>query len=170
MKGTVNKCHLMKGTHEQLQIAVWDSPSKRSCCEKLLWLKIISKLIFDDHVKTICSKASDKPRTLFRTLRYKSIEKRKILVNSFFNAHFNYCPLMWMLHSCSNNDLSWQTSSEELLRKGGSVHYKKFQTSIEMYKVKNYIAPEVVSHIFCLQKQSQYNMRQQTDFRMCVLR
>ena len=39
-----------------------------------------------------------------------------------------------------------------------------------MYKVKNDLAPEIVSNIFCLQMQSQYNLRQQTDFRIPSVR
>ena len=39
-----------------------------------------------------------------------------------------------------------------------------------MYKVKNDLAPEIVSNTFCLQMQSQYNLRQQTDFRIPSVR
>ena len=39
-----------------------------------------------------------------------------------------------------------------------------------MYKVKNNLAPEIVSNTFCLQMQSQYNLRQQTDFRIPSVR
>ena len=33
-----------------------------------------------------------------------SVEKRKTQINSFSNAHFNYCPLIWMLHSRWNKN------------------------------------------------------------------
>ena len=32
-----------------------------------------------------------------------TIEKKKVLINSFFNSQFNYCPLVWMCHSRRNN-------------------------------------------------------------------
>ena len=35
-----------------------------------------------------------------------------------------------------------------------------------LYKFKNDLVLEIVSNIFCLSKQSQYNLRQQTDFRI----
>ena len=35
-----------------------------------------------------------------------------------------------------------------------------------LYKYKNDLVLEIVSNIFCLSKQSQYNLRQQTDFRI----
>ena len=31
-------------------------------------------------------------------------EKRELLMNSFFNAQFDYCPLIWMLHSRYNDN------------------------------------------------------------------
>ena len=34
-----------------------------------------------------------------------TLEKKKIVMNSFFNAQFNYCLLVWMLHSGKNNKI-----------------------------------------------------------------
>ena len=31
-------------------------------------------------------------------------KKKKIVMNSFINAQFNYSPLIWMLHSRTNNN------------------------------------------------------------------
>ena len=62
-----------------------------------------NKLNFDTHVKGLCKKANNKLRTLARATPYISLEKKKLLMNSLFNAQFNYCPLTWMLHSRSNN-------------------------------------------------------------------
>ena len=33
-----------------------------------------------------------------------NLQKRKVLMNAFFNTQFNYCLLIWMLHSCQNNN------------------------------------------------------------------
>ena len=33
-----------------------------------------------------------------------NLQKRKVLMNDFFNAQFNYCSLIWMLHSLQNNN------------------------------------------------------------------
>ena len=57
-------------------------------------------------------------------------------MNSFFNAQFNYCPVVWMLHSCRNNNFmrnlherclrliynDKNSSYEELLTKDGPVY------------------------------------------------
>ena len=61
------------------------------------------KLNFDEHVKILCSKANNDLRALARAT--PSDEKKKILMNSFFGAQFNYYPLIWMLHSHRNNNI-----------------------------------------------------------------
>ena len=69
-----------------------------------------------------------------------------------------------------STDSSRQNSSyEELLLRDGwsSICYKNIQTlAIEMYKVRNDLVLETISNFFCLQKQSQYNLQQQTDLRI----
>ena len=50
---TLMNAFLIMSTDKQLQILIWDSSIKRSRCEKLLVVKIDSKLNFDDHVKTL---------------------------------------------------------------------------------------------------------------------
>ena len=89
-----------------------------------------------------------------RATPYMNIEKINLLMNSFFNTQFQYCPLIWMLHSrCNNNKIKHlherylrlmyctkASSYEELLEKDGSVslHDSSIKNlAIEMYKVKN---------------------------------
>ena len=76
IKGNTDKCHLILSTNEQLEIIIEDSSFKWSSYEKLLGVKIDSKLNFDDHLKSICSKASNILRALARTTPYTSIEKK----------------------------------------------------------------------------------------------
>ena len=99
MKGNTEKCHLIMSTDQSVNFQLGGSLIERSDCEKMLGVKIDYKLNFDEHVKTLCSKANNKLRALARTTPYMSVEKKKILMNSFFNAQFNYCPLVWMLHT-----------------------------------------------------------------------
>ena len=142
MKGNTDKCHLIVSTDEPIEIRVGESLIKNSTCEKLLGIKIDNN--FDTHVKGLCKKANNKLRALARTTPYMSLEKKKLLMNSFFNAQFNYCPLIWMLHSRSNNNMikqlherclriiynDKQSSFEELLIKDGTVsmHHRNIQT------------------------------------------
>ena len=104
MKGNTDKCHLIMSTNNTPELKVGDSFFKTSACEKLLGAKIDYKLTFDNYVANLCKKANNKLRALARATPYKTIEKRKLLMNSFFNAQFNYCPLIWKLHSrCNKN-------------------------------------------------------------------
>ena len=89
MQGNSGKCHLILSTSEPAQIQIGESLIESTNCEKLLGVKIDSKLSFDKHIKTICKKASNKLRALARVTPYMSIEKKKILMNSFFDSQFN---------------------------------------------------------------------------------
>ena len=103
-------------------------------------------------------------------------------MNAFFNAQFNYCPLIWMLHSRQNNNKVKHlheiclrlihndklSSYQELLEKDGSVsiHHKNIQSlAIEMFQIKHGHSPEIVSDIFT-QTTQHYNFRQNRDFRI----
>ena len=86
-------------------------------------------------------------------------------MNSFFNAQFNYCPLILMLHSRETNNKTKhlhvrclrliytdkKSPYENLLEKDNSVsiHHKKFQAlAIDMFKVKHKLCPEITRDIF----------------------
>ena len=106
MKGNTDKCHLIMSTNNNPEIQIEDSLIEASEYEKLLGLKIDYKLNFDNHVNSLCKKANSKLRALARATPYMKIEKKKLLMNFFFNAQFNYCPLLCILHSrCNNNKI-----------------------------------------------------------------
>ena len=86
-------------------------------------------------------------------------------MNSFFNAQFNHCHLIWMLHSHKNNNKikhlherclrliysDKKSSYENLLEKdkAASIHYKSIQgLAIEMFKAKHKLCPEITCDIF----------------------
>ena len=182
MKGNTDKCHLLLSKDESSEIHIGDSIIESSTCEKLLGIKIDSKLRFDDHIQDLCNKANRKLRALARATPYMNLQKRKVLMNAFFNAQFNYCPLIWMLHSRQNNNKIKHlherclrlihndklSSYEELLEKDGSVsiHHKNIQSlAIEMFQIKYGQSPEIVSDIFA-QTTQHYNFRQNRDFRI----
>ena len=72
---------------------------KNSEHEKLLGIKVDTKLNFNEHLNNLISKASQKDNALSSVMRYMSLSKKKKLANSFFNSQFSYCPLIWMFHS-----------------------------------------------------------------------
>ena len=140
MQGNSGKYHLILSTNETAQIQIGESLIESTNCEKLLDVNIDSKLSFDKHIRAICKKASNKLRALARVTPYMAIEEKKVLMNSFFDSQFNYCPLVWMCHSHRSNTKinnlyerchrliysDKKSSYEELLGKDGSVsiHHK----------------------------------------------
>ena len=64
MKGNTDKCHLLLRKDESSEIHIGDSIIESSTCEKLLGIKIDSKLHFDDHVQNLCNEDNRKLRVL----------------------------------------------------------------------------------------------------------
>ena len=89
VQGNSGKCNLILSTNEPAQIQIGESLIESAKCEKLLGVKIDSKFSFDKHIKTICKKASNRLRALARVIPYMTIEKKKVLMNSFFDCQFN---------------------------------------------------------------------------------
>ena len=94
----------MLSKDESSEIPIGDSVIESSSCEKLLSIKIDLKPSFDDHIQYLCNKAIRKLQALARAIPYMNLQKRKVLMNVFFNVQFNYCPLIWMFHSRQNNN------------------------------------------------------------------
>ena len=91
-----------------------------------------------------------------------------------------YCPLIWMFHSRAlNNKINSiheralrttyndsKSTFEELLNKDNSVsiHHKNLQVlAIEMFKIKNNMAPEFLNEIF-QNRALLYNLRTNSNF------
>ena len=99
-----------------------------------------------------------------------TIDKRKILLNSFITAQFNYCPLIWMCNKINRiheralrivyND--YKSNFKELLERDHSFtnHERNMQClSIEVYKVKNGLSPVIVNDVFQFGENSAYERR-----------
>ena len=141
--GNTDKCHSIVSSDDPTEIQVGESVIKNTTFEKLLGIKINNKLIFDEHISGLCKKAANKLGGPARVTSYMFLPKKKLLSNSFFNAQFNYCPLVWMLHSRSNNNkikhlherclrIAYQDKQsfyENLLVKDGTVsmHHRNIQ-------------------------------------------
>ena len=109
-----------------------------------------------------------------------SLSKKEILMNSFFNSQFSYCPLIWMFHSrITNNKINRlhercmhliygdKTSSfEELLEqdKSVSIHTRNLQMlATEIFKVYRSMSPPIFSELFC-GRDICYNLRSNSNF------
>ena len=109
------------------------------------------------------------------------LPKRRIFMNAFFKAQFNYCPIIWMFHSrCLNNKINRLherclrmiyndkiSNFEELLNKDNSVsihHSNIHALAIEMYKVANDMSPDIMNGVFKLRNTPHYNLRHTSHF------
>lgn len=72
---------------------------ENSSSEKFLGVIIDRKLNFNEHVRNLCNKASNKVQALARTILHMPVTQRKLLLNAYFLSQFGYCCLVWMNHS-----------------------------------------------------------------------
>ena len=77
---------------------------KSSISVKLLGITLDSKLTFKDHVTKMCKKISNKIHALGRVAKYMDSKKIKLIMQTFIENEFNYCPLIWMMHNLPLNN------------------------------------------------------------------
>ena len=75
MKANKDKCHLIASRNEQVSMKLDNIEIENSNCERLLGVKIDSKLNFKEHLDGIIKKASRKINTLSRIAHYMNIGK-----------------------------------------------------------------------------------------------
>ena len=167
MKLNEEKCHfLISGNiNEHLWVKVGDAVIWESQKEKLLGVTIDKKLTFNNHVSTLCNKTGKKVTALSRLVKFMPFTKRKLLMKTFIESQFSYCPIIWMFHSRKLNRKinhiheralrlvynDYSTTFENLLIKDGSVsihHRNIHNVAIEMFKAKNNLSPVMLQNIF----------------------
>ena len=104
MKANTDKSHLLLSQISEIKTQIYDEEIISNSCEKLLGIKIDSRLRFDEHVKSLCSKANQHLSALARLSSLMKFNQRKLIMNAFIKSHFSYCPLVWMLHSRKLNN------------------------------------------------------------------
>ena len=78
------------------QLHETDSKIWESLKQKLLGVAIDRDLIFNEYVSSLCKKAGSK--LLARISNLMCFQQRKILMKSFVEAQFGYCPLVFMFY------------------------------------------------------------------------
>ena len=139
---------------------IWESQA-----EKLLGMTVDKNLSFNFHLKTLCKKVNQKVSALARIVRILPFQKRHLIMKTFIESQFSYCPLVWMFCSRTMNKkinhiheralrLVYQdyvTSFEGLLKKDNSLtfhHRNIHQVAIEMYKVRHDLSPPFMKELF----------------------
>ena len=171
MKSNSDKCHLIVAENDNRTyssssfIYVGNEFLESEDCVKLLGVKIDNKLTLNGHVSSLLKKGNQKLHALMRISKYLNSDKLKLLMKTFIESQFNYCPLLWMfcsrtlnnkinkLHERAlrvvykNDNLTFQ----QLLEKDNSftTHERNLQKlAVEMYKVKHNISPLPVRELF----------------------
>ena len=138
---------------------------KNSELEKLLGIKLDSKLNFYSHIHDICQKAGQKLNAASRITHNMDFSKRRLLVNAFFYSQFNYCQLVCMCHNRTNNSKinrlherslrliynDKKSSFKDLSEKDGSasIHHRNLRTlAVKLFKVFKGISPVIFVKVF----------------------
>ena len=172
MKVNTGKSHLLLSGNSRATATI-DKSYTESEDEQVL-------LGFENHIRTICKKASQKLNTLARIASYMNMQKRRAIMKSFVTSQFSYCPLICMLHSRRLNNkinsiheralrIAYQDNTsafQELLNKDNSVsiHHRNLQAlATEMFKIQRGLSPEILKETF-VSKTSSYNLRRNNTF------
>ena len=174
MKSNSDKCHMIVAENEHRPAYISNAciylDEEKELLQnekkvKLLGVWIDDKMTFEEHVKTLLKKGNQKLHALMRVAKYMSEEKLRLLMKTFIESQFNYCPLVWMFH---NRRINKRINSlheralrvvykdenltfEQLLEKDNSftIHDRNLQKlSLLMFKVKNKLCPTPIQEIF----------------------
>ncbi len=181
MKLNEDKCHFIiaANTNEHLWVKVGNELIWESAEEKLLGVTIDKNLNFNSHLSILCSKVNQKVSALARVVKLLTFEKKRILLKTFIESQFSYCPLIWMFCSRKLNRKinhiheralrlvynDYMSSFEELLKKDKTVciHHRNIQyVAIEMFKVIHNLSPQIIKEIF--EKSEDYPFRKINKF------
>ena len=158
-----------KSGHTNQCIVVENQYIKVVSSVELLGIQIDDKLEFNLRISNICPSAANQLNALFRLKRFLGYKEKRIFINSYFMANFNYCPLVWMFSSASSlkkieklqkralrflyND--YEISYEELLLKSGreTMNVNRLRIlCIEICKTINNLNPEFMRDLFSLRE------------------
>ena len=158
MKANSGKYYLLLGTKSPEVASIDGIQITSSTAETLLGITADSELNFENHLSAICNKVSRKSNALGRIANYIPLEKHRIVMKTFIESQFNYCPLIRILHSRTiNNKINllheralrvvysdFRSSFEGLLMKDNSFskHERNMQSlPIEIYKFLKGLSP-----------------------------
>ena len=146
----------------------------------MLGLDIDKNLNFNEHVSSLRRKVSNKLSVLARLSNFMSFKQRRILLKTFIESQFGYCPLIWMFHSRRvNNKINHlherslrivykdnYSSYVDLLAKDKSftIHQRNIHSlAIELFGGKRNLSNVIMCNVLKTRTLT-YNFRSQKDF------
>ena len=132
---------------------------------ELLGATIDNEFKFDQHISRLCKSAGCQLDALFRLKNYLNFEQKKVLIETFVNANFNNCPLVW--HFCTYKSMN---KIESIQKRALQLLYNDFESNysqlldkakkstmtivrlrylyLEIYKTINRLNPAFMTDIF----------------------
>ena len=106
MKSNADKWHLLvtRGTNGTAKIGEFDVKFSRQ--EKLVCVKIDTKLSLENHVSSFCQNGSQKLHAIARVVSFMDLAKRKSLIKAFLTSKFDYCLLIWFTRKSLGTSMS----------------------------------------------------------------
>ena len=106
MKSNQGKCHLLvadinhKSYSSRSYIYLENAFLENEESVRLLGVKIDQNLNFNEHITGLLKKGNQKLHALMRISKYITDKnKLKLIMRTFIESQFNFCPLVWMCHS-----------------------------------------------------------------------
>ena len=180
MKANPDKYHFLSSPDMNTKIPGSSFDIENTHSQKFLGVTIDGKLNFHDHVSNLCKKESAKMSAMVRVFPFILLNQRKLIMEAILTSQFGYCLLVQINHGRNlNNRINSlhevalrliyndvKPSFHQLLEKDNfvSIRQRNLQTlAIEIFKVHNNIAPEIINYVFKI-KYHQPNFRRDVRF------
>ena len=180
MKVNVGKSHLLLSGNSRATAKIDKSYIESEDEQVLLGITFDSNITFENHINSICKKASKKLNALARIAPYMNTQEQRTIIKSFVTFQFSYCPLICMFHSRRLNNKINSTHEralrvryqdnmstfQELLNKDNSVsiyHWNLQVLATEMFKIHWALSPEILRETF-EPETSSCNLRRNDNF------
>ena len=186
MKPNGDKSHLIVANDEKSLVKLGNDVIIGETSVVLLGVTIDNKLNFNEHVTKLIKKGNQKLYALARISKYLNNSKLKIIMKTFVQSQFNYCPLLWMNHNrILNNKINKlheralrivykndNFTFQELLDMDNSVtvHQRNLQKlATEMFKIKHHLSPLPMQEIF-IENVSSHELRNNRNWEITKVR
>ena len=132
MKAYPGKCDQLLSSKSPEVVSIDRRQTTSSFAETILGITIDSELNFENRRSALCNKVSRKMNALGRIINYMPLEKRSIVMKTFIESQFNYCQLIWMLHSRTINN-----KINHLHERALRIVCSDFKSSFEVLLIKD---------------------------------